>query len=130
MVPKYGMGQLSEHLAKQLSSSTLCYKTRVESLSKDRIHCQDGRTVVAKAVLDARSLASVSSDVETVALRCLYFSANQSPLKRRKLFLNGSGKGAINHVAVMSDISPSYAPDDKALISVTLLGDMAERGIG
>jgi hypothetical protein len=39
------------------------------------------------------------------------------------LVLNGNGSGPINNVAFLSRISPKYAPPEKALISVVVLGN-------
>lgn len=54
---------------------------------------------------------------------CLYFAAPPSPIGAPTLAINGSGTGVVNHVAVLSDVSPRYAPADQALVSVSVLGD-------
>ena len=60
------------------------------------------------------------------AVTCLYFGANHSPIKEPTLVLNGDDNGPINNLAVMSDVSPSYAPEGQSLISVSVLGDPAD----
>jgi hypothetical protein len=52
----------------------------------------------------------------------LYFAAERSPLGEAIIALNGSGSGLVNNVCVPSDVSPSYAPKGKALISISVLG--------
>jgi hypothetical protein len=42
------------------------------------------------------------------------------------LLLNGQAGGRVNHVAVMSDVAPDYAPAGKALQAVSILGVAAE----
>jgi hypothetical protein len=53
---------------------------------------------------------------------CLYYDAPRSPLDDPLLVLNGDGVGPINNVAVPSDVAPGYAPDDRALVSVVVVG--------
>jgi hypothetical protein len=60
----------------------------------------------------------------------LYFIAEKPPFEEPLLVLNGEGKGAINNLAVLTNVQPSYAPAGAALISVTVLGGACqERGI-
>lgn len=55
---------------------------------------------------------------------CLYFTANpdQIPVRDPVLFLNGSGKGIVNNMFFVTNVAPSYAPPNKALVSVSLIG--------
>lgn len=55
---------------------------------------------------------------------CLYFSAAQAQIPTRApvLFLNGSGQGIINNMFFVTNVAPSYAPEGKALVSVSLIG--------
>ena len=63
----------------------------------------------------------------------VHFSAPKSPLKKKFIMLNSNVKTQnklISHLAVPSDIQPSYAPVDKSLITVTIVGQHAkEKGI-
>jgi hypothetical protein len=56
----------------------------------------------------------------------VYFGAKASPLGEPTLMLNGTGRGRVNNVAVMSDVAPGYAPAGAALISVSILGEAPE----
>jgi predicted NAD/FAD-dependent oxidoreductase len=59
----------------------------------------------------------------------MYFVADQSPLGEPIIALNSDKGGLINNVCVLSDVSPHYAPDDKALISVSVLADAQKDGL-
>src|SRR5262245_6710700 len=59
-------------------------------------------------------------------MTCLYFAANESPVKEAILLLDADNSGPVNHIVVMSDVAAKYAPDGQALISATVLGDPAE----
>ena len=54
----------------------------------------------------------------------LYYGADRSPVGEAILAINGEGSvdGPVNHLCVLSDAQPSYAPKGSALVSVTLLG--------
>ena len=54
---------------------------------------------------------------------CLYFAAPRPPIEEPILILNGEGQGLINNMCVPSQIAPTYAPADTALVSVTVLGN-------
>lgn len=53
---------------------------------------------------------------------CLYFAAEKAPMQESMLVLNGQGYGPVNHLAVMSNISPGYAPAGASLISANIVG--------
>lgn len=55
-------------------------------------------------------------------MTCLYFAADEPPVDDPVLVLGGSGRGLINNLAVMSLVSPDYAPEGQHLISVSVLG--------
>lgn len=57
---------------------------------------------------------------------CLYYAFDGKPLlKDPLLILNGEGTSAekpVNNVVFLSSIAPSYAPEGKTLVSVTVVG--------
>jgi phytoene dehydrogenase-like protein len=55
------------------------------------------------------------------SVHCLYFAAEQTPVRDPYLVLNGDGSGPINNLCVPSVVAPSYAPPGSHLISVTVL---------
>ena len=60
----------------------------------------------------------------------LHFDAPKSPLKSKHILLNADVKSKnqlIAHVAVPSDIQPSYAPSNRSLITVTVVGEAAQK---
>jgi hypothetical protein len=59
----------------------------------------------------------------------LYFCAPSSPINESIICLNGSGKGLVNNVCALTDASSDYSPDDRALISVSVLGLHSEEGL-
>jgi hypothetical protein len=76
----------------------------------------------------ARKLGAHQDEVEWNAAHCLYFSAEEVPNKDPLLMLNGAGDGVINHLAVMSAVSPAYAPVGRELVMVGLRPGLELRG--
>lgn len=59
----------------------------------------------------------------------VYFSAPGNSIKGNYILLNGNyevGKNAIAHIAVPSNIQPTYSPSGKSLVAVTIVGDAAK----
>ena len=100
---------------------------RVEHIDDNRVSLATGEMLQARAIVIATEAGSLSakstSETRPVFHRasCLYFSADQAPIDEPILLLNGDGKGPINHLAVMSCVSPEYAPAGKHLISVNVV---------
>jgi hypothetical protein len=73
---------------------------------------------------DGLSAAQLVGEAEPASrsVSCFYYAADEPPIPRPILTLNGDGAGPVNNFAVMSQVAPSYAPAGKHLISVSVLG--------
>lgn len=118
VVPAKGMGQLSAQLAERLPPEAIHLDTAVRSVrpgavmtDRGEVHATDVIVAVdgpaASTLLD---LPPVDSNPAT----CVWFAADTAPIDRPLLVLDGDGP-ALN-IAVMSNVSPDYAPAGKALI--------------
>jgi hypothetical protein len=101
--------------------------TRAESLHENELTLSGGETLRGRAIVvaaDGPSAAHLVGEAEPASrsVSCFYFSANQPPIPHPMLVLNGDGAGPVNNFAVISQVAPSYAPADKSLVSVTVLG--------
>ena len=90
----------------------------------------NGETIVADKIVlatDANNAARLLGETpKTVfnATDCLYFSSD-TPLSisgKSYLIVNSNAAELIDHLVVLSDIAPSYAPVGKTLISVSVVG--------
>ncbi|HET9658754.1 MAG TPA: FAD-dependent oxidoreductase, partial [Thermomicrobiales bacterium] len=87
-----------------------------------------GETVEASAVVvatdgpAARTLTGIDT-IPTEGLGCttVYLAGSTDPGIGKTLLLNGSGSGSVNHIAPLSNVAPSYAPQGKHLIAAVLL---------
>ena len=72
----------------------------------------------------ATQLGSPEQTLNHVGSSTLYFSASTPPFEERIVVVSAEA-GPISTLAVVSNVQPSYAPAGKALIAVTVLGDVA-----
>jgi len=112
-----------------LPAGTVRTEARVESIQEDGVTLKSGEKIKAQAVVVATEgpeVARLLGDKEKPGSRsatCLYFETNEPPLSEPLLALNGEGKGPINSLCAPSSVAPSYAPKNKALIEVTIIGN-------
>lgn len=130
VVPARGMQRLPEHLAASLKPDTVRLNTRVASIDGTSVVTSSGERITARAVVVATE-SPAASDLLGLPARAsrvvgnVYFSADVAPTKEKLVILDGTGKGPVLNVAVMSNISEHYAPRGKHLISVALPGVVA-----
>ncbi|MCP3102932.1 FAD-dependent oxidoreductase [Myxococcus sp. K15C18031901] len=127
-VPEEGMGAIPAQLAAKLPTGVLRMQVPVSDVWGHRVRLEDGEQVTAKAVVVATEPTRAAAllpgmPVPTMnAVTCLYFAAPEPPVTGPWLVLNGEGRGVVNQLAVMSEVSPAYAPKGQALVSVSVLG--------
>lgn len=130
-LPAGGMGEIPLQLARRLPNESIRRNTPVRSIHRNTLTLEDESQLEAKIVVVATDGTAASHLVPEMAspplswrsVTGVYFAAPESPLKEPIIALNGSGEGMVNSVAVLSDVAPGYSPDDRALISVTVLGE-------
>jgi phytoene dehydrogenase-like protein len=128
-LPSGGMGAIPDQIASRLPPGTVRTGARVESVQKDGVTLDSGEKIKAQTVVVATEgpgAALLLGDKEKPGSRsvtCLYFETTEPPLSEPLLVLNGEGKGPINSICCPSSVAPNYAPKNKALISVTIIGN-------
>lgn len=124
-LPAGGMNAVAVNLALPIPSENIRFGLAVESIQNGRVFLSDGSVVHPSATIvavDARSAAKLVPKQDDDAFRSVttaYFAAESAPWSQRLLALNSSGKGWINHLAVLSVIQPSYATRQRHLVSVS-----------
>ncbi|MFP2902173.1 NAD(P)/FAD-dependent oxidoreductase, partial [Corallococcus sp. 4LFB] len=128
-VPANGMGAIPEQLAARLPSAALRMGVRVEEVWGHRVRLPGAEMLHADAVVVATDPSTAASLLVGMPaprmnrVTCLYFAAPEPPVEGPWLTLNGEGRGPVNNVAVMSEVSAAYAPPGQALVSVSVVGD-------
>jgi phytoene dehydrogenase-like protein len=131
-VPAAGMGAIPEQLAARLPAEALRLNAPVVAVEPGKVVLKGGEEVSARAIVvatdgptAARLLPTDVRNPGSRAVTCVYFAADESPVKEPILLLNADEPGPVNNLAVMSDVAPTYAPPGAALVSVSVLGDPA-----
>ena len=127
-LPLAGMQAIPRQIAAELAEGSVETGRMVEAVETGMVRMQGGEELAASAVVIATDAvqASVLSpgfpSREWTSTISLSFAAEVSPGKGEPiLFLDGEGTGPVNHVAVISDVQSSYAPEGQSLISATIV---------
>jgi phytoene dehydrogenase-like protein len=129
-LPAHGMQRLPELLAEPLTGR-VHLGTPVAGARKDGVRLDDGTELSARHVVVAADGASAARLLgreapEGKTAVTAYFGAPEAPVDDPLLVLDGEGVGPANHVAVVSHVSPAYAPPGSHLISVSGVDAAAE----
>lgn len=127
VLPSRGMQALPEQLAARLQEGSVFLTTRVASIDNNTVLLSDGNTIRARAVVVATDGPTASAllglpEVKSRTAGCVYFSADVAPTKKKLVVLDGTGRGPVLNVAILSNVAPSYAPPGKHLIVAALPG--------
>ena len=126
------MGTIARQIAGQLPDGTVRTATRVDHVDGEYLRLSNGEQRSAAAIVvacDAPVAAQLLGETTSVigqGVTCLYFAADQPPVKEPILILNGEGEGPVNNLCVPCQVAPTYAPNGQSLISVTTLGTAGE----
>lgn len=126
-IPASGMGQLGAQLADRLPPDAVRLDTPVDSVLSGGVHTAGGEHVEADAVIVATDMDAAARLVDTPAfgwnsVTTRWYASDEAPYHEPLLMLNGTGDGLVNNVAVMSNVSPKYAPAGKHLTAVSHTG--------
>ena len=127
VVPAAGMSAISEQLASHTPAEKIHLNTRVANVTSQSVVTESGHTISSKAVIvavegPAAAKLTGIAPVQSRSVSCVYFASNSAPTGKKLIILDGTGKGPVLNIAVMSNIAPSYAPVGQHLIAAALPG--------
>ena len=136
-LPAKGMGELPKQLAARIPAEHIRYHSPVRRVTGHQVHLSSNEIVEASSIVLATTHNAAQAMAPEVKLpkipwrsvTNLYFSAPESPLQEAVIALNGETTGLVNNVAVLTDLSPHYAPAGQALVSVSLIGIHEQRDL-
>ncbi len=125
-VPAAGMQAIPRQLADRLPDGSIHLDSPVTSTSSTSVTI-DGSTISASAVVVATEGPAAATllgipAVESKSVGAVYFSAPEPPVAQKLVVLDGTGRGPVLNVAVMSNVAPSYAPAGSHLVVAAMPG--------
>ncbi len=126
-VPRLGMGEIPAQLAGRLPGGAVRLSARVTRVARNGVVLESGEELRGEAVVVATEgpeAARLLQDLPapgSKSVTCLYFDAPERPVKGPLLVLDGEGRGPVNNLAVLSEVSSDYAPPGRHLVSVSCL---------
>ena len=123
-VPARGMGRMAEQLAARLPAGALRLSSAVRSVEPGKVTTEGGELIEADAIIVATDMTEAarltgSDDRGWRSVTTVWLAADEPPLTEPILVLGGSGTGPLNSLAVMSEVSPHYAPPGRSLIAAS-----------
>ena len=128
-IPAQGMEAISKQLAGQVGKKNILCNKKVKSINGKKVITEAGEEFKANQILIATEATGLASryisdgySTDKQSSTSVYFKTTQSPIAKPILALNASGDKVVNSIAVMSNVSPAYAPLGEHLISASIIG--------
>ncbi|MEQ8841947.1 MAG: NAD(P)/FAD-dependent oxidoreductase [Acidimicrobiales bacterium] len=124
-VPAQGMGEIPNQLAARLPAGSLQTGAEVTEVGEHHVVVNGSRLESSAVVIatDAGDAARLTGgevgDPGTNAVTTWWFAADEAPVQRPVIVIDGDGGGVVNNLAVLSRVSSAYSPDDRSLIAVS-----------
>ena len=128
-IPARGMEEIPKQIAGAIEPDRLRTGVRVRAVKKGRVTLESGeelscrKAVLAVEAPEVERLLGFPARSGSRGEHCLYFSAEEPPLREPLLVVNAEGRGPINNLCVPSLVASPYAPAGRSLISVTVIGE-------
>jgi len=125
-LPRYGIQAVPEQLAAALPPGTIRLETPVQSLTDAGVLLAGGSERPADAVVVATGPAAAASLLPglrvpaTRTVTTIYHAAPESPLAEPTLLVDSERR--ILHTSVLSEVTPGYSSNGRALVSTSVLG--------
>jgi len=135
-LPASGMQAIADQLATGLALSTVRTGQIVSRIGLGEVTLDSGAIIDASAVVVATDGGTAARLVHGMSApgwkstASISYAAEIPPSREPILYLDGDGTGPANHVAVISNVQPGYAPAGRSLISASVVAphDRSPRG--
>ena len=124
VLPKNGMQEIPNQIFSNIDPSQILLNTQVDKiLPGNKLELSNGSTIVFNNLIltnESCALAGQPS-INYNSVSTAYISSNRSFKDSRYIHLFPQDD-LINNIAFVSSVSPNYAPKDKTLLSISILG--------
>lgn len=126
VLPKEGIIAAPKSIAEKLQTTNLHLNSEVDMLDQNTIAVKGEKKVFDHII---KSFASVENSTNR-HVWTVYFSSFKPPSNTKYIMLNSKIKNInniISHVAIPTNIQPSYSVDNRALIVATIIGEDSDK---
>lgn len=127
-IPENGMQAIPDQLLVKLEKTEMLYGTRIESIGENEVMTSSGNHPF-DALIIATEPSKILTDYQTPKVQFkstvnLYFSV---PSQKHGGFIGllPTDETIVNNIAILSDVVPQYAPTNRSLLSVSVVGKPA-----
>lgn len=128
-IPAKGIEAIPIQLASFFDSSSFILNTKALDFADGKVSLDNGQFVEAEIFIVATEQTGLFHKIKKVPARtdyrsatCLYFSADKKPFLDSMICVSANDPKLVNSLAVLTNISKSFAPKNKELICVSLNG--------
>ncbi len=131
-IPALGMEAIPRQIGSSIETGRFRVGSKVQTVREGGVTLETGEELSCRKVVlavDAREVERILGLPPRTVSRgesCLYFSAEDPPLREPFLVVNAEGRGPINNLCVPSQVAPTYAPKGRSLVSVTVIGEQTK----
>ena len=122
-LPADGMVALPKAMARGLPPQNIRLQCEVQSFNRSEVFLRSGERLSASQVICAFDEGPEKTKYRSVST--FYFKVRKStsmPFDKWLVLVPRSQNLSVNHLAVLSEVSPSYSPKDWALLSASVVG--------
>ena len=126
-VPAGGMAEIPRQLASVLPTGTIRTSCPVEKIEGRTVFAAHGQKYRPKTLIMATD-GPTATQLLGIPLKksrpqsCAYFAAPTAPCNSQAIILDGESRGPARNVAVLTNVAPSYGPQNSALIATVFPG--------
>lgn len=141
VLPERGVAAMPDQLLARLPPDAVSFESRVTSVVVEEGRATGVRVarrkIPASAVIVATDpdTAKTLTGVEALAVAgdgvpsvTVYLAGARRPDTGPRLVLDATRTMLVNHIAPLSEVQPSYAPEGQHLIAAVIVGEAADRG--
>jgi phytoene dehydrogenase-like protein len=126
-IPNLGMEEIPKSLAGPLPAASLRTRAEVMGIEKQTVRLVDGSTFKAPHIIVATEATGIIKQLMPAKTKHqstthVHFVAKEPPVKKPLIALNTAPKRLVNNLCVINRVAPGYAPDDRFLISLSVVG--------
>ncbi|QNL22959.1 FAD-dependent oxidoreductase [Hyphobacterium sp. CCMP332] len=130
-VPAKGIAEIPKQLARNLTPGMIECSSRVKDIEKNKITLENGKSYSSRNIVIAIEGSSHLLDPflpnrnsKYVSVSNYYFSSDKALIDEPILILNSDESALINNMCFISNVSGKYTPENKKLLSVTVLNKL------